>query len=90
MESVRGSRTGVYIGVSLSDSSDAWTMETDGMVGYTMPGCCRAMFANRVSFFFDFKGKGRKSSFSWMLHSTFLSRKGLTCSLCFFFFFFFF
>ncbi|RUS90834.1 hypothetical protein EGW08_001453, partial [Elysia chlorotica] len=56
MESVRGSRTGVYIGVSLSDSSDAWTMETDGMVGYTMPGCCRAMFANRISFFFDFKG----------------------------------
>lgn len=56
VESVRGSRTGVYIGVSLSDSSDAWTMETEGMIGYTMPGCCRAMFANRISFFFDFKG----------------------------------
>ncbi|GFO47692.1 fatty acid synthase-like [Plakobranchus ocellatus] len=56
MESVRGSRTGVYIGVSLSDAQDAWTMETEGMVGYTMPGCCRAMFANRISFFFDFKG----------------------------------
>ena len=57
MESVRGSRTGVYIGVGLSDATDAWTMDSEAVVGYTMPGCCRAMFANRVSFFFDFKGK---------------------------------
>ncbi|XP_055874982.1 fatty acid synthase-like [Biomphalaria glabrata] len=56
MESVRGSKTGVYVGVSLSEASDAWSADAESTVGYTMPGCCRAMFANRISYFFDFKG----------------------------------
>ena len=28
----------------------------DNMVGYEMTGCTRSMFANRLSYFFDFKG----------------------------------
>ncbi|CAL1537406.1 unnamed protein product [Lymnaea stagnalis] len=56
IESVRGTKTGVYVGVSQSDASDAWSADAETLIGYTMPGCCRAMFANRISFFFDLKG----------------------------------
>ncbi|XP_005094225.3 fatty acid synthase-like [Aplysia californica] len=55
LQSVRGSRTGVYIGVSGSEAFDAWTANPDTMEGYTITGCCLAMFANRLSYFFDFK-----------------------------------
>ncbi|XP_050392804.2 fatty acid synthase [Patella vulgata] len=54
--SVRGSRTGVFIGVSSSDAGEAWAADPEKLVGYSMTGCCRAMFANRLSYFFDFKG----------------------------------
>ena len=54
---VRGSRTGVFIGCSASESHDAWSKDLDKIVGYEMTGCTRSMFANRISFFFDFKGK---------------------------------
>jgi fatty acid synthase len=53
---VRGSRTGVFIGCSASESHDAWTYDPEKTVGYSMTGCTRSMFANRLSFFFDFKG----------------------------------
>ncbi|XP_063931279.1 fatty acid synthase [Zophobas morio] len=52
----RGSRTGVYIGVSDSESSEYWTRDPDQVNGYGLTGCCRAMFANRVSYTFDFNG----------------------------------
>ncbi|ESO84944.1 hypothetical protein LOTGIDRAFT_235996 [Lottia gigantea] len=54
--SIRGSRTGVFIGVSTSDAGEAWSADPEKLVGYSMTGCCRAMFANRLSYFFDFKG----------------------------------
>ncbi|KAL4239386.1 hypothetical protein ACF0H5_000203 [Mactra antiquata] len=53
---VRGSRTGVFIGASASESHDAWSLDPESTVGYSMTGCTRSMFANRLSFFFDFKG----------------------------------
>ncbi|XP_072754283.1 fatty acid synthase [Anoplolepis gracilipes] len=53
---VRGSRTGVFIGVSSSESDDFWTKDPDIVNGYGLIGCCRAMFANRISFAFDFTG----------------------------------
>lgn len=52
----RGSRTGVFIGCSASEAHDAWSSDPDKMTGYEMTGCTRSMFANRLSFFFDFKG----------------------------------
>jgi len=55
-QSVRGSRTGVFIGCSASESHDAWTADADRVTGYEMTGCTRSMFANRLSYFFDFKG----------------------------------
>ncbi|KYN15123.1 PREDICTED: fatty acid synthase-like [Trachymyrmex cornetzi] len=53
---VRGSRTGVFIGVSSSESDEFWMRDTDGINGYGLLGCSKAMFANRVSFAFDFNG----------------------------------
>lgn len=53
---MRGSRTGVFIGVSDSESSEYWTQDPDQINGYGLTGCCRAMFPNRVSYTFDFNG----------------------------------
>ncbi|XP_013390789.1 fatty acid synthase isoform X1 [Lingula anatina] len=53
---VRGSRTGVYIGVSSSEAGEVWSADPETLIGYSMTGCQRAMFANRLSFYFDFKG----------------------------------
>ena len=56
VNSKRGSKTGVFIGCSASECHDAWSGDLDNIVGYEMTGCTRSMFANRISFFFDFKG----------------------------------
>ncbi|XP_063548210.1 fatty acid synthase-like [Cydia strobilella] len=50
---LRGSRTGVYVGVSNSET-EGWSAGTDS--GYTVTGCARSMFANRISYTFDLKG----------------------------------
>lgn len=55
-QSVRGSRTGVFIGVSSSESEDYWSIDAEKVNGYGLTGCCRAMFPNRISFTFDFTG----------------------------------
>ncbi|XP_066560722.1 fatty acid synthase [Amia ocellicauda] len=54
--SIRGSNTGVYIGVSGSEAAEAFSRDPEELLGYSMTGCQRAMFANRLSYFFDFKG----------------------------------
>ncbi|XP_033753240.1 LOW QUALITY PROTEIN: fatty acid synthase-like [Pecten maximus] len=54
--SVRGSRTGVFVGASASEFHEAVTTDPETTQGYCMTGCTRSMFANRLSFFFDFKG----------------------------------
>ncbi|RZC35992.1 fatty acid synthase [Asbolus verrucosus] len=53
---VRGSRTGVFIGVSDSESSEFWAQDPEQINGYALTGCCRAMFPNRLSYTFDFSG----------------------------------
>lgn len=53
---VRGSKTGVFIGVSDSESSEFWTQDPEQINGYGLTGCCRAMFPNRISYTFDFNG----------------------------------
>lgn len=55
-QDIRGTRTGVYIGVSNSDSEEFWCRDPDVVNGYGLTGCARSMFANRLSFTFDFKG----------------------------------
>nr|XP_025855761.1 fatty acid synthase [Vulpes vulpes] len=54
--SLRGTRTGVWVGVSGSEASEALSRDPETLLGYSMVGCQRAMMANRLSFFFDFKG----------------------------------
>ncbi|KAK5643002.1 hypothetical protein RI129_009169 [Pyrocoelia pectoralis] len=53
---LRGSRTGVFIGVSESESGIYWKEDPDKVNGYGLTGSCRAMFANRLSYTFDFTG----------------------------------
>ncbi|XP_045925650.1 fatty acid synthase [Micropterus dolomieu] len=54
--SMRGSKTGVYIGVSGSEAGEAFSRDPEELLGYSMTGCQRAMLANRLSYFFDFRG----------------------------------
>ncbi len=56
---MRGTRTGVFIGCSASESHEAWSYDAQDVVGYEMTGCTRSMFANRLSYYFDFKGMFR-------------------------------
>ncbi|XP_024117302.1 fatty acid synthase [Oryzias melastigma] len=53
---LRGSNTGVYIGVSGTEAGEALSRDPEELLGYSMTGCQRAMLANRLSYFFDFKG----------------------------------
>ncbi|XP_037348616.1 fatty acid synthase [Talpa occidentalis] len=53
---LRGTHTGVWVGVSGSEASEALSRDPELLLGYSMVGCQRAMMANRLSFFFDFKG----------------------------------
>lgn len=53
---MRGSRTGVYIGVSGSEAAEAFSRDPEELLGYSMTGCQHAMLANRLSYFFDFTG----------------------------------
>ncbi|XP_053606924.1 fatty acid synthase-like [Plodia interpunctella] len=55
-QELRGSRTGVYVGVSNSETDELWTLDPDKINGYALTGCCRAMFPNRISYTFDLKG----------------------------------
>uniref|UniRef100_A0A3B4B6A9 Fatty acid synthase n=1 Tax=Periophthalmus magnuspinnatus TaxID=409849 RepID=A0A3B4B6A9_9GOBI len=52
--SLRGTKTGVYIGVSGSEAGEAFSKDPEELLGYSMTGCQRAMLANRLSYFFDF------------------------------------
>nr|XP_045015104.1 fatty acid synthase-like isoform X2 [Jaculus jaculus]XP_045015105.1 fatty acid synthase-like isoform X2 [Jaculus jaculus] len=54
--SLRGTNTGVWVGVSGSEAAEALSRDPETLLGYSMVGCQRAMMANRLSFFFDFKG----------------------------------
>uniref|UniRef100_A0A8C6P2E4 Fatty acid synthase n=1 Tax=Nothobranchius furzeri TaxID=105023 RepID=A0A8C6P2E4_NOTFU len=53
---LRGTKTGVYIGVSGSEAGEAFSRDPEELLGYSMTGCQRAMLANRLSYFFDFQG----------------------------------
>ncbi|XP_054762953.2 fatty acid synthase-like [Lytechinus pictus] len=55
-QSIRGTKTGVYIGCSVADASEAFGSDADTLVGYSVTGTNRAMLANRMSYSFDFRG----------------------------------
>ncbi|CAF3963829.1 unnamed protein product [Rotaria sp. Silwood2] len=53
---LKGTKTGVFIGASGSDAQNAFSSDPHTLEGYSMTGCATSMFANRLSYFFDFKG----------------------------------
>jgi fatty acid synthase, animal type len=77
---IKGSKTGVFIGASGSDAQNAFSSDPHVLEGYSMTGCATSMFANRLSYFFDFKGPSYTvdtgnniDAFSWILmQSTFV------------------
>ena len=58
-QSVRGSRTGVFIGCHASEAFTAWTADAERATGHAFVGCGLNMFADMLSAFFDFKGMQR-------------------------------
>lgn len=81
---IRGTNTGVFIGVSDSESDEFWTADPDMVNGYGLTGCCRAMFPNRISYTFDFKGPSFAldtacSSSLYAMHQAILSMRNGEC-----------
>jgi fatty acid synthase, animal type len=56
MEDLAKSNTGVYVGGCFSDMHKALLKDVRTITGYENTGCSHSMFANRVSFCFDFIG----------------------------------
>jgi len=55
-QSLRGCRVGCFVGCSGSEQSVWNTRDPEQIVGYSLTGTTRSMFANRLSFCFDFRG----------------------------------
>src|SRR6266581_2330762 len=55
-EELRGATAGVYVGACTSDADGLYSSRPEGITGYENTGCAKSMFANRLSFFFDFRG----------------------------------
>uniref|UniRef100_A0A0N4ZTR7 Fatty acid synthase n=1 Tax=Parastrongyloides trichosuri TaxID=131310 RepID=A0A0N4ZTR7_PARTI len=53
---LRGTRTGVFVGCSASETGGALTQDPETVTGYTLTGCVRSMFSNRISYTFDLRG----------------------------------
>lgn len=59
-KALRGSsRVGVYLGCCGSEVHAMWLSDYNNITGYEQTGCTLSMFANRLSFFFDFKGPSK-------------------------------
>lgn len=46
------------MGCSASETGGALTQDPETVTGYTLTGCVRSMFSNRLSFTFDLRGFG--------------------------------
>ena len=53
---VSGTNTGVFAGAGLQDAYIQWTNDLRKNTGYEAVGNLRCMFANRLSYFFNFQG----------------------------------
>lgn len=54
--SLRGSRTGVFIGCCMVEADEFFSFDNSIKDGLGLTGCARALLANRISFAMDFKG----------------------------------
>ncbi|EDW37967.1 GL12292 [Drosophila persimilis] len=55
-KSLRGSKTGVYVGSCISESEKTWFYEKVSSGGFGITGCSRAMMANRISYSLGLEG----------------------------------
>ncbi|KAL8735751.1 MAG: hypothetical protein Q9166_000614 [cf. Caloplaca sp. 2 TL-2023] len=56
LERVAGSKTAVYIGVFSDDYSNMMLSDPESLPAHHVTGTGKAIFANRISYFFDLKG----------------------------------
>jgi hypothetical protein len=57
---LRGSdRVGVYVGACGSEMHATWIKDIPTITGYEQTGCVQSMFANRLSWWFDFRGPSK-------------------------------
>jgi aspyridone synthetase (hybrid polyketide synthase/nonribosomal peptide synthetase) len=56
LDRIKGSMTSVHVGVMSSDYSDIQMRDPDGLPTYAATGTSRSILANRISYFFDFRG----------------------------------
>jgi acyl transferase domain-containing protein len=56
LEALQGSSTGVFCGFLRNDYSQIQTTDRDALPAYTVTGNSLSIMANRVSYFFDWKG----------------------------------
>ncbi|XP_023289558.1 fatty acid synthase [Orussus abietinus] len=54
--SLRGTKTGVFIGACFSESEKTWFYEKLQVNGFGITGCSRAMLANRISYWLGING----------------------------------
>ncbi len=54
-----GVQVGVYVGCCGSELHAQWLSDINGITGYEQTGCTLSMFANRLSFTFDFRGPSK-------------------------------
>ena len=55
----RGAQVGVYLGCCGSEVHALWLGDINNITGYEQTGCTMSMFANRLSFTYDFKGPSK-------------------------------
>jgi len=53
---IRGTRTGVFVGAFQSETTQAFSQDSERINGAALTASYQCMFANRVSYVFDFKG----------------------------------
>ncbi|KAI9040422.1 polyketide synthase [Aspergillus affinis] len=56
LESMRGTPTGVYVGLMCADYYDVQARDPESLPQYNATGTARSILSNRVSYFFDWKG----------------------------------
>ncbi|TRX87742.1 hypothetical protein FHL15_011367 [Xylaria flabelliformis] len=56
LEALRGSDTAVYVGIMCDDYNTLLRRDWETLPRYTATGLCRAIHANRLSYFFDWHG----------------------------------
>ncbi|KAL9890872.1 fatty acid synthase-like [Glossina fuscipes fuscipes] len=55
-KSLRGTRTGVFVGACISESEKTWFYERASSGGFGITGCSRAMLPNRISYSLGLQG----------------------------------